>query len=241
MKTSDASWRSRRATPASSERVRRRRSPVASRSTTRPVNIAFTSGASSAACSGSMPSATRRCSMFSRHGAIWSARTAPGSPLAVASRAAASMPRRTTARLAGEAVIHRHHRRSRSASVSSGWRSSHCHSMCACTSAARASAATTSSSLAPKWWTRALTLTPTARAMGRSEMSARPCSARYATTRSRSACRRSTSGWRPMRCYARIRSPAGSNVGSVSRRAGRRWPMISISNVAPSRSSPAGT
>ena len=35
-----------RATPASSERVRRRRSPVASRSTTRPVNIALTSGAS---------------------------------------------------------------------------------------------------------------------------------------------------------------------------------------------------
>ena len=69
-----------------------------------------------------MPSATRRCSMFARHSAICSARTSPGSPLAVASSAAASMPRRTSARFAGEALIHRHHRRSRSACDRSGWR-----------------------------------------------------------------------------------------------------------------------
>ncbi len=47
-----------------------------------------------------------------------------GSPLSVASKAAASMPSRTTARFCGDAVIHRHHERSRSACDIRGWRSS---------------------------------------------------------------------------------------------------------------------
>ena len=93
--------------------VSRRRSPVARRSTTRPVNVALRIDASTRAAAGSIPSAIRRCSMFARQTPIWSARTSPGNPLTVASRAAASMPSRTNARFDGEALIHRHHRRSR--------------------------------------------------------------------------------------------------------------------------------
>ncbi len=58
--------------------------------------------------------------MLRRHWPIWSARTSDSSPLVVASNAAASMPSRMSARLAGESFIHSHHLRSRSAWDSSG-------------------------------------------------------------------------------------------------------------------------
>ena len=52
--------------------------------------------------------------------------------------------------------------------------------------------------LGPKWCTSALTLTPIALAIGRSDTSASPRSPRYATTASSSSTRRSTSGRRPI-------------------------------------------
>ncbi len=61
---------SRRANPTSSASVSRRRSPVANRSTTRPVNIALTREASIAARSTGIPSAISFCSMFVRHSPI---------------------------------------------------------------------------------------------------------------------------------------------------------------------------
>ena len=76
-------WRrpaSRRWRPSRRARVRRRRLPVAMRSTTRPVNMALTSEASTWAAPADRPSATRRCSMSVRHSPTCSARTWPGEP-----------------------------------------------------------------------------------------------------------------------------------------------------------------
>ena len=86
--------------------VSRLRWPVASRSSTRPVNVAFTSDASRSASSALMPSAIRPSAMSSRQNEICSARTSPGRPLTVASSVAASRPSRTSARCSGLRLIH---------------------------------------------------------------------------------------------------------------------------------------
>ena len=128
---------SRRASPTSRARVRRAFWPVAMRSMTSPVNIALASDASTVATSGGTPSRTSRISICWRHNPIWSPRTRRGSPVTVASSAAASMPSRTIARLGDDAVIHRHHARSRSACDMPGLRSSQRSSIACCTRSLR--------------------------------------------------------------------------------------------------------
>ena len=167
--------------------------PVASRSTTRPVKIAFANEASTTAVSCGTPSATSRASMFVRHSPICSPRTWRGRPSSVASNAVASMPSRTIARLRGDAVIHRHHARSRSACDMPGRRSSQPCSTCFCTTPERCRAATIRSSFDPKWCTSELTLIPSSFAIGRNDTFANPCRLRYTTTSSSRAVRRSKS------------------------------------------------
>ena len=176
--TRDRSSCSSRSSPSSSAFDSRARWPVASRSTTSPVNIAFASEASIVAVAGA-------------HTLVEQALLDVGAPDADL----------VAAHLAGQAGDGRVERRrfdpephdcqvlraggdpspprpQRSACDRFGRRSSHCASTSCCADSERRSAATIRSSFDPKWCTRALTLTPSWFAIGRSDTFASPCSAR---------------------------------------------------------------
>ena len=147
------------------------------------------------------------------------------------------MPRRMCARRAGEEFIQRHQRRSRSAMPSSGSRASQRSSTTIWVSFARRSAATTRSLLGSEVVHQRVDAdADLAWPSGAATPPARPCSAEVGRPRRRAvrrdARRRVAAplGRRHASVHVRIRSPVGSSTGSVSSRAGRRWPMISISN-----------
>ena len=184
------------------------------------------------------PSSTRRCSMFERHRPTWSARTEPGSPERVASSAAASMPRRTIARLRRVRLIQPHHRRSSSACDRPGLRRSHrALDLGSCTSDERSQGRDHHLVLAAEVVDEPAqrdAQVPGDRAQ-RHVGDARS-TARYSTTPSSSSMWRCSSGRRPIRSAPASRPHPGARRDRAPARAAGApdggCPMISISKPA---------